>query len=141
MAPPLFSMASKSQNGCDIVTYHAPQRSESNGTEELSRLGRSSPELMCRELLVECCLEALCTRYERVMREGKITADDTGNPRRRALHHGQCLAYALRHAPYWELGANCFDEQREHYMVDRPTSRIEHLDYRVHLGPLLTASA
>ena len=51
--------------------------------------------LVCRELLVECCLEALCVRDERVMREGEITADDTGNPRRRALHHGQCLSYAL----------------------------------------------
>ena len=45
-----------------------------------------------------------------------------------------------RNAPYRELGANCFDEQRQHYMVDRLTSRIEHLDYRVHLEPLPTAS-
>jgi len=76
------------------------------------------------------------------MREGAITADDTGNPRCRALHHGQWLAYALRNAPYWELGANCFDEQRlpYHSMIDRLMLRIEHLDYRVHLGPLLTAS-
>ena len=46
-----------------------------------------------------------------------------------------------RNAPYRELGANCFDEQRRHYMVDRLTLRIEHLDYRVHLKPLPAASA
>ena len=45
-----------------------------------------------------------------------------------------------RNAPYWELGANCFDEQQRHYMVDRLTSRIEHLDCRVHLELLPTAS-
>ena len=46
-----------------------------------------------------------------------------------------------RNAPYRELGANYCDERRRHYTVDRLTSRIEHLGYRVHLEPLPTAAA
>ena len=46
-----------------------------------------------------------------------------------------------RNAPYHELGGNYFDERRRHYTVDRLTSRIEHLGYRVHLEPLPTAAA
>jgi len=46
-----------------------------------------------------------------------------------------------RNEPYRELGANYFDERRRHYTVDRLTSRIEHLGYRVHLEPLPTAAA
>ena len=44
-----------------------------------------------------------------------------------------------RNEPYRELGANYFDERRRHYTVDRLTSRIEHLGYRVHLEPEPTA--
>ena len=40
-----------------------------------------------------------------------------------------------RNAPYHELGGNYFDARRRHYTVDRLTSRIEHLGYRVHLEP------
>ena len=46
-----------------------------------------------------------------------------------------------RNEPYRELGPNYFDERRRHYTVDRLTSRIEHLGYRVHLEPLPTAAA
>ncbi len=46
-----------------------------------------------------------------------------------------------RHAPYRELGGNYFDARRRHYTVDRLTSRIEDLGYRVHLEPLPTAAA
>ena len=46
-----------------------------------------------------------------------------------------------RNEPYRELGATYFDERRRHYTVDRLTSRIEHLGYRVHLEPLPTAAA
>jgi hypothetical protein len=46
-----------------------------------------------------------------------------------------------RNAPYHELGGNSFDERRRQYTVDRLTSRIEHLGYRVHLEPLPTAAA
>jgi transposase len=46
-----------------------------------------------------------------------------------------------RDAPYRELGANYFDERRRHDTVDRLTSRIERLGYRVYLGPLSTAAA
>jgi transposase len=46
-----------------------------------------------------------------------------------------------RNAPYRDLGANYFDERRRHYTVDRLTSRIEHLGYRVHLEPLPTTAA
>ena len=46
-----------------------------------------------------------------------------------------------RNAPYRELGANCFDEQQRHYIVDRLTLRIEHLGYRGYLKPLPAASA
>jgi transposase len=46
-----------------------------------------------------------------------------------------------RNAPYRELGGNYFDERRRQYTVDRLTSRIEHLGYRVHLEPLPTAAA
>ena len=38
-----------------------------------------------------------------------------------------------RHEPSRELGANYFDERRRHDTVDRLTSRIEHLGYRVRL--------
>jgi len=46
-----------------------------------------------------------------------------------------------RNAPYRELGANYFDERRRHSTVDRLTSRIQHLGYRVHLESLPTAAA
>jgi transposase len=46
-----------------------------------------------------------------------------------------------RHEPYRELGANYFDERRQHDTVDRLTSRIEHLGYRVHLEPVATSVA
>jgi transposase len=46
-----------------------------------------------------------------------------------------------RNAPYHELGGHYFDERRRQYTVDRLTSRIEHLGYRVHLEPLPTAAA
>ena len=41
-----------------------------------------------------------------------------------------------RHEPYRELGANYFDAQRRHYLVDRLTWRIERLGYRVRLEPI-----
>jgi transposase len=44
-----------------------------------------------------------------------------------------------RHEPYHELGANYFDEQRRHHLVDRLTRRIERLGYRVHLEPVPAA--
>jgi hypothetical protein len=44
-----------------------------------------------------------------------------------------------RNETYRELAPNYFDERR-HYTVDRLTSRIEHLGYRVHLEPLPTAA-
>jgi transposase len=46
-----------------------------------------------------------------------------------------------RNAPYRELGGNYFDERRRHYTVDRLTSRIEHLGYRVHLEPVAAPAA
>jgi hypothetical protein len=46
-----------------------------------------------------------------------------------------------RNAPYHELGATYFDERRRHYTVDRLTTRIEHLGYRVHLEPIATPAA
>lgn len=51
------------------------------------------------------------------------------------------LHMLTRNEPYRELGANYFDEQRRQYTVDRLTSRIEHLGYRVHLEPLPTVAA
>jgi transposase len=41
-----------------------------------------------------------------------------------------------RREPYHELGANYFDHQRRHYLVDRFTRRLEHLGYRVSLEPV-----
>jgi transposase len=41
-----------------------------------------------------------------------------------------------RHEPYHELGANYFDQQRRHHLVDRFTRRLEHLGYRVSLEPV-----
>ena len=46
-----------------------------------------------------------------------------------------------RHEPYCALGASYLDERRRHYTVDRLTSRIEHLGYRVHLEPVATSAA
>jgi transposase len=46
-----------------------------------------------------------------------------------------------RNEPYRELGASYCDERRRHYSVDRLTSRIEHLGYRVHLEPVATSAA
>ena len=43
-----------------------------------------------------------------------------------------------RHEPYHELGANYFDEQRRHHLVDRLTRRIQRLGYHVHLEPVQT---
>jgi transposase len=43
-----------------------------------------------------------------------------------------------RQEPYQELGANDFDEQQRHHLVDRLTRRIEQLGYHVHLEPLPT---
>jgi len=37
-----------------------------------------------------------------------------------------------------ELGANYFDERRQHDPVDRLTSRIEHVGYRVPREPVAT---
>ena len=37
-----------------------------------------------------------------------------------------------------ELGANYFDERRQHDSVGRLTSRIEHLGYRVPREPVAT---
>jgi len=45
-----------------------------------------------------------------------------------------------RNEPYRELGASYFDERRRHDTVDRLTSRIEHLGYRVHLERVQIAS-
>jgi transposase len=44
-----------------------------------------------------------------------------------------------RNEPYQELGANYFDEQRRHHLVDRLARRIEHMGYRVHLEPVPAA--
>lgn len=41
-----------------------------------------------------------------------------------------------RHEPYHELGANYFDQQRRHHLVDRFTRRLEHLGYRVSFEPV-----
>jgi transposase len=38
-----------------------------------------------------------------------------------------------RHEPYRELGANYFDDQRCHQLVDRLTRRLERLGYHVSL--------
>jgi transposase len=38
-----------------------------------------------------------------------------------------------RHEPYQELGANYFDDQRRHQLVDRLARRLERLGYRVSL--------
>ena len=54
---------------------------------------------------------------------------------------GSVFHMLSRNEPYRELGPNYFDERRRHYTVDRLTSRIEHLGYRVHLEPLPTAAA
>ena len=43
-----------------------------------------------------------------------------------------------RHAPYRELGANYFDEQRRHQLVNHLTRRIQRLGYHVHLEPVQT---
>jgi transposase len=43
-----------------------------------------------------------------------------------------------RREPYHELGANYFDEQRRHHLVDRLTRRIQRLGYHVHLEPVQT---
>jgi hypothetical protein len=52
------------------------------------------------------------------------------------------IFHVLTHnEPYRELGANYFDERQWQYTVDRLTSRIEHLGYRVHLEPLPTVAA
>ena len=40
-----------------------------------------------------------------------------------------------------ELGANYFDERRQHYTIDRLTARIEHLGYRVQLEPVAASMA
>jgi transposase len=44
-----------------------------------------------------------------------------------------------RHEPYHELGANYFDHQRRHHLVDRLTRRLEHLGYHVNLEPVPAA--
>jgi transposase len=41
-----------------------------------------------------------------------------------------------RHEPYHELGANYFDQQLRHHLVNRLTRRLEHLGYRVSLEPI-----
>jgi transposase len=41
-----------------------------------------------------------------------------------------------RHEPYHELGANYFDEQRRHALVNPLTRRIERLGYQVQLEPV-----
>jgi transposase len=41
-----------------------------------------------------------------------------------------------RYEPYQELGANYFDDQRRHQLVDRLTRRLERLGYRVSLEPV-----
>src|SRR6266487_778291 len=46
---------------------------------------------------------------------------------------GSVFHMLSRNEPYRELGPNYFDERRRHYTVDRLTSRIENLGYRVHL--------
>jgi hypothetical protein len=43
-----------------------------------------------------------------------------------------------RHEPYRELGANYFDEQRRHHLVDRLTRRLQRFGYYVHLEPVQT---
>jgi transposase len=45
-----------------------------------------------------------------------------------------------RQEPYQELGANYFDEQQRHHLVDRLTRRIAQLGYQVHLEPLPTTA-
>jgi transposase len=47
----------------------------------------------------------------------------------------------VRQEPYQELGANYFDEQQRHHLVDRLTRRIAQLGYQVHLEPLPTPAA
>jgi transposase len=42
----------------------------------------------------------------------------------------------FRHEPYHELGANYFDDQRRHQLMDRLARRLEHLGYRVSLEPV-----
>src|SRR5215470_17463516 len=54
---------------------------------------------------------------------------------------GSVFHMLSRIEPYRDLGPNYFDERRRYYTVDRLTSRIEHLGYRVHLEPLPTAAA
>jgi transposase len=44
-----------------------------------------------------------------------------------------------RHEPYHELGANYFDDQRRHQLVDRLARRLEHLGYRVSPEPVPAA--
>jgi hypothetical protein len=44
-----------------------------------------------------------------------------------------------RHEPYRELGANYFDEQRRHHLVNHLTRRIERLGYHVQLEPVQSA--
>jgi transposase len=46
-----------------------------------------------------------------------------------------------RQEPYQELGANYFDEQQRHHLVDRLTRRIAQLGYHVRLEPLPTTAA
>jgi transposase len=46
-----------------------------------------------------------------------------------------------RQEPYQELGANYFDAQQRHHLVDRLTRRIAQLGYQVHLEPLPTTAA
>jgi transposase len=43
-----------------------------------------------------------------------------------------------RHELYRELGANYFDEQRRHHLVDRLTRRLQRFGYHVHLEPVQT---
>jgi transposase len=43
-----------------------------------------------------------------------------------------------RDEPYRDLGANYFDQQRRHQLVDRLLRRSAHLGYQVHLEPVLT---
>jgi transposase len=44
-----------------------------------------------------------------------------------------------RHEPYRELGANYFDEQRHHHLVNHLTRRIESLGHHVQLEPVQPA--
>jgi transposase len=43
-----------------------------------------------------------------------------------------------RHELYRELGANYFDEQRRHHLVDHLTRRLQRFGYHVHLEPVQT---